>query len=688
MKRSDKTTETTSANLIEGTLDATPLAKNLSYAFVRTEKGDFFVSSEDILNAFHGDKVGIEPFFRNGKSDYCYIRKIISRFSSVFAGDISSSGGKYYFICNNPKVHLWFDVSDLNGAVPGLKVMLEVTNWGNKMLNKPPMGKVTEVLGQSGNPEVELLAVIRQSNLPLEFPDEVIAEVNQISKHIDASVISKRKDYRNLYTFTIDPVSAKDFDDAITLETTDTGWRLYVHIADVAQYVKLGTALFMEAVNRGNSYYFPRKVIPMLPETLSNGFCSLRPNEDKLTLTVITDLDKKGNIKRQELWESVINSKARLTYEQVDELFDGKTIDCPAEVISSLNSARELSKLLTSIRNQAGYLFFDMPDIEYKYDDEGFIDQMILSSETESHKLIENFMLLANEYVAGKLSNIAPFSMYRVHEFPDWEKLERLATTLNAYGLKLEIGEDMNHSLQHLLHSMPDETYHKVFDRYVLRSMKKAKYTSEHLPHFGLALNDYTHFTSPIRRLCDLVIHHLCKEYILHSEQPGFNLQQIKHYSTVASEKELIADEAEREIEKRLNSAYMREHIGDVYHGLIISINSSGLIIRLNEVPVTAVLKSAQMQKGKWTFRDKEMRYVNERSDYYYQLMDTLTVKVIQVSDDVYLEPVISPNAHIHHIPMVTSMQPNKKRYVDRKKSQGKNQQTRRKGNEKTHRHI
>ncbi|MFO7660236.1 MAG: VacB/RNase II family 3'-5' exoribonuclease [Candidatus Cloacimonadaceae bacterium] len=668
---SEKKEQKPSPNLIEGTFDATPLARNFSYAFVRTEQGDFFVSSEDTLNAFHGDTVAIEPFFRNGKSDYCYVRKVVKRASETLAGDIQQSRDRYYFICSNPKIHQWFDVSDLGNAVPNQKVMLQVTNWGNRTMSKPPVGKVIEVLGESGNPETELLAVIRQNNLPLEFPDYLSDEIEVLPEEIDPEEIRGRKDYRNLITFTIDPSSAKDYDDAISLENTDSGWRLFVHIADVAHYIKLDSKLFGECLNRGNSYYFPRKVIPMLPEKLSNRVCSLRQNEDKLTMTVVTEFDKKGNVKRQSLYESVINSNSRLAYEQVDDLFDGKTVEIPEEVIKAIFSARELSRLLTASRLKAGYLFFDLPETEYLYDEEGFVHQMKQSVETESHKLIENFMLVANQYVAEILTQQAPVTMYRVHELPDMEKLERLSILLGYYGLSISFKESMNRSLQELLLSFPDESFHKVFDRLILRSLKKAKYTVEHLPHFGLAIETYTHFTSPIRRLCDLVVHHLCKTYIIHSAQNKFTKKQVIQYSTIASEKELVADEAERDIERVMNRIYMKEHIGDIYEGIIVGTNSSSIFIQLEKIPISGILKISQLPKGKWNYNDEGKRFLNERTGDYYQLMDTVQVQVIQVSDDVYFELVDDRNTHHHHTSGLTPKPTSQKRKSDYRK-QGK----------------
>lgn len=636
------------SNLIEGKFDATPLSRNYSYAFVRTAEGDFYVSSEDTLNAYHNDRVMIEPFYRNGKSDYCKVSRIVERSNAIMAGDISSSGTKLIFICSSPKIHNWFEVLDSGSAGAGDKVMLEVTNWGNPTLGKLPGGKVIEVLGKSGDPAVELLAVIRQFQLPLEFPEEVISALDKIEIRISADEIRKRHDFRELFTFTIDPVSAKDFDDAVSIEKTPSGWRLYVHIADVAHYVKIGDPIFTEAAKRGNSFYFPKKVIPMLPEKLSNMVCSLRPNEDKLTMSIVSEIDTKGQISNQYMCESVIRSNFRLAYEQVDEYFEtGSGLSDPI-LTAALDEALLLSKVLTTNRMNAGYIFFDLPEIEYIYDQEGFVHEMTLAEETASHKLIENFMLVANEFSARKLSQLAPVSMYRIHEDPDWQKIERLVETLSHYGIGFTVRENMNKSIQALLYSLPSADFHKVFDRIILRSMKKAKYSVEHLRHFGLALEDYTHFTSPIRRLCDLVIHHLCKIYILKSSKQNLSESMVKLYAEHASEQELQADEAEREIERIYKLAYFRDKVGERFSGVVIGTNSSSLIVRLNEIPVTGLLKTSQFISPGFSYIDKAMRFINKRSTYYYQLLDKVKVQVMQVSDDIYLEFTNDPDHHVH----------------------------------------
>ncbi|MDY0152869.1 MAG: RNB domain-containing ribonuclease, partial [Candidatus Cloacimonas sp.] len=293
-------------------------------------------------------------------------------------------------------------------------------------------------------------------------------------------------------------------------------------------------------------------------------------------------------------------------------------------------------------------IFFDLPEIEYEYDNDGFVHRLNLAEETESHKLIENFMLIANEYTAERLSIAAPVSMYRIHEDPDFNKLERLIETLTHYGISWEMQESLNHSLQHLLASFPSPEYHQVFDRIVLRSMKKARYSIEHISHFGLALQNYTHFTSPIRRLCDLVIHHLCKIYLLKSSTQKLTIPQVKLYAQIASDQEIQADQAERDIERVYSRTFMQDKIGLSFTGIVVGTSSSGIIVRLNEIPVTALMKHSEFGSGTWDYYDKEMRYVNRSNGYYYQLMDILKFKIASIEDDIYLQPEDVPDAHLH----------------------------------------
>ncbi len=628
-----------SSSLLEGTFDATPLSRDMSFAFVRTPDKDYYIGAEDTNNAFHNDVVAFEVKYRHGRQEYGTISRIVKRANETMAGDIIPMGAKWVFVCGNPKIHKWFEITDNAGAVQGDKVLLKVSNWGNPSLNIPPSGVITEILGKSGDPHVELMAVIRQYNLPLEFPLEVMQTVQLLPKELKSDDYHNRRDLRSLFTFTIDPVSAKDFDDAISLETSPEAWKLYVHIADVAHYVPLNGILFAEAAKRGNSFYFPKMVIPMLPEQISNQLCSLRPEEEKLCMTVETTFNKKGKIVSQLLYESVICSNYRLAYEEVDTYFESDTqATCITDPLlrETLQEARILSRYLTDRRMAAGYIFFDLPELEYQYDEEGFVHRLNLAEETESHKLIENFMLIANEYVASRLSKQAPYSIYRIHEDPDYSKLEKVVTTLANYGVKWVMHENLNKSVQYLLASFPTPQYHQVFDRMLLRSMKKAKYSHEHISHFGLALQDYTHFTSPIRRLCDLVIHHLCKIYLLKSSTGHIDLSQVKHYAQVASDREILADNAERDIESVYSRAFMKEKLAQKFTAMIIGTASKGLIVRLQEIPVTGVIQTRELGSGSWSLDERAMRITNRKSGAYFQLMDIIQVQLVAVEDDVY----------------------------------------------------
>lgn len=636
------------SSLLSGIFDATPLSRDRSFAFVRTAEGDFYIDAENTFNAFHNDKVAIQIIRRNPKDLQARVTRILKRANQTMAGDIHFNRGKAVFVCSNPKIHKWFNVSDTGKAKEGDKVVLKVTNWGSPSLGKLPTGKVSEILGPSGDPQVELIAVIKQFDLPLEFDPTILAETDKLTETISDAEIAKREDLRDLLTFTIDPASAKDFDDAISIKKDKNGFTLWVHIADVSHYVTPKTETFIEATKRGNSFYFPKKVIPMLPERISNSICSLRPNEDKLCLSLMTMFDPKGRIKQQRLVESVIRSDARLSYEDVDVLYNKEPSKIPPNIQKALWWGLELSGYLSKKRLSEGYIFFDLPELEYEYDDNGFIKRLSLSAETPSHKLIENFMLVANEYVATRLGIHSPTSLYRIHEEPDSYKLQRLDTLLSHYGLELNLSQNLNLSLQYLLNSMPNEDYHKVFDRMVLRSLKKAKYTVEHKGHFGLGLKNYTHFTSPIRRLCDLVIHILCKDHLLKSTKHSLNKKQLTLYAETASNQELLADEAEREIERIYSLAFIKKHIGDHFNATVISTNSQSLIVRLEEIPISAVLNIAILPGGPWIYQQESMRFINRNTSVYYQLMDKLKVQVIEVTDDIYVGLAKSKKAHIH----------------------------------------
>lgn len=622
-----------------GIFDARSLVKNKSFAFVITPQGeDIYVSAEDTLTAYHGDTVEITVNTgRNGKL-YGRVIKIVSRSREQFAGTLKKLGNTAYLIADNGKIHTNFMVRDTADAPSGKKVLLKIINWGSKELQKLPVGDVVKVLGDAGNPEVEILAVIYEYGLPLEFPEEVIHEARAIPQSIPSEMLKKRTDLRNLLTFTIDPVSARDYDDAISIRKNGTDVVLYVHIADVAEYVKRSSKLYAEAVKRGNSYYFPRKVIPMLPTRLSNGVCSLRPDEDKLTVTVETHFSPAGSINEQKVYESIICSDARLTYEQVDDLFSGKTNEIADDVGQALGLARELSAVLSEVRYKAGYLRFDLPESEYEFDDDGHLTAIHRSRETDSHRLIENFMLVANEYVCKRLS--VSETMYRIHEQPDEQRIETLIEVIGKYNIDVYLQENLNKTLQAVLEELKTEAYHRVFDRHILRSLKRARYSVENKGHFGLAMHTYTHFTSPIRRLCDLIVHHQIKD-MLHREPAQFTRKELFDLAGRATEREMVADESEREVEWKSKRAFMRKKLGEEFDGIVVGIKPGKLLVELDPFPVVGVVDLGLIKRDKFDYYEQYGRMVGRKTGMLIGLTDPVKVLVSNVSDDIYFQLLI-----------------------------------------------
>ncbi|MCD4828411.1 MAG: ribonuclease R [Candidatus Cloacimonetes bacterium] len=631
--------------MVEGRLDATPLARNHAFAFVICEgdEDDVFVSEEDLGDALHNDRVLVELAYRRGKRRHGIIREVVKRARSRFVGNLEKHRQDVYFVADDPRVHRTFLVRDLLGARTGQKVMLNVVNWGLQAQHARPAGDVVEILGEAGDPQVEVLGVIRQYDLPLEFPRKVLAEADALPDSPPAKSIKGRLDLRQTTSFTIDPVSAKDFDDALCLEKTADGWRLYVHIADVAHWVRPGSLLFREAENRGNSFYFPKTVIPMLPQKISNKLCSLRPHEDKLCLTVISEMDSRFNIRKQNVHETVIRSSARLTYEEVDDLFAEREHEIPDDVVSMLRGLRKLSDTLNKRRRARGCLWFDMPDTEYQFDDKGYLTALGRSMETESHKLVENCMLIANEYTATILTKKAPATLYRIHEDPVVEKVRKAVDTIQCNGFKVEWHDDVSKTLQSILMGGQGRDFHRVFDPLLLRTMMKARYSTDHIGHFGLAMDTYTHFTSPIRRLCDLIVHLQIKQHVLGGRGASFSTARLRELAERNSGQELLAQESEREVNRVNERQFIRRHIGDEFEALIVHITRATIIFDLDEYPVRGVIRTADLEGDHYRFLPDHVRLVGRRTGSVFKLMDRARVRIERVDDEVFLSLVEPP---------------------------------------------
>ncbi len=634
-KADNKTT-----NLIDATFDATSLGKGYSFGFATTPDNDYFISSEDLLNAYHGDKIQIEPYKQKSGKYYGIVRNVVERVNHKMIGNATKYGKSYIFVCDNHKIHTSIIVDSPNQNIDKKKVEIEISNWGDKKKGSLPSGKVISILGDAHDPEIEVLGVIKQFNLPLEFPKMVIDESSDISESIRPEEIDRRSDFRDIITLTIDPIRAKDYDDAISIVKDDYGYTLYVHIADVGHYVKPGSETFKEATKRGNSFYFPKRVIPMLPEQISNKICSLRPDEDKLTVSVVTKLNEKYEITEQYAVESIINSDARLNYEEVDKYFATNELEQSDEIKEMLNESLKISHKFSAKLKKNGYINFRLPDVEYIYDDEGRLDSIIESEETDSHKLIENFMLLANEYIATYLKGKAKTTIYRVHELPEKERIEKVAKLLSFYGHKMMFVGTLNHSIQEVLKSFEGTFEEKVFNKMILRSMKKAKYTTEHNLHFGLSIENYTHFTSPIRRLSDLVVHLQLKSY-LGKDGYKFRAKSLVELADIATEQEALSDEAYREILNKMVQYFMKDRIGNEYEAIITGMNNSNMFVTLIKYPITGVVKLSNIPGDYYVVDEEKMIATGKKKKQKFKLAQKVNIKVSAVTDDIYFDLIL-----------------------------------------------
>ncbi len=621
-----------------GRFDGRSLARDRSFAFVICEDEDYFVSSEDTKNAYDGDTVEIIIKYSSRGRKYAEVIKIIERKHKTVIGNLQYYGNKLLLIPDNSRLHTDFYVDEDNGAKEGDKVIISIKNWGSKHFYRLPTGGVTEILGKAGDPRVEVLSIIRYFDLPLEFPENVLQEANllvEVSSQIDGD---NRLNYKDLRTITVDPASAKDYDDAVSIESIENGYRLYIHIADVSHYVDKTSEVFKEALKRGNSYYFPKRVIPMLPEVLSNGACSLRPNEDKFTITVVADINNNGEITNQTYTKSIINSNARLVYEEVDDFFDGLPHSIPEDLIKDLEMMRKLSKILSKRREKAGYLRFNLPETQFVFDEDGNIEDLVRSKETESHKMIENFMLVANEIVATILSNQP--TIYRIHEKPDVKKIEDLKEILKNYSIDFKLSSDLNSSLQEALSLLTSEKQHRVFDRMFLRSMKRAKYSTVNYGHFGLGMHNYTHFTSPIRRISDLIIHMQLTDLLNNRKKQSFSKDRLFQIAKQATERESIADESEKEVNIKNKINFMKQFIGEKMEGIITALSGNAIIVELDRYPVTGKILLALIEDDYYEFFDNYHRIAGRKKGKVYRLTDQVTVKIEKVEDDIYFQLV------------------------------------------------
>ena len=640
--------------------------RGFGFVSLSEKEEEVYIPKGESGNAMDGDLVRVILTRRaeNGSKAEGKISKVLERANKEVLGLVKEKREGLYLSPDNPKLPDCILISPGRdkGAVPGDKVIVEILSYGATKENKVPkgriprkrispllscpIGEVKEILGHKDDPGMDVLSVIRSFSLPEEFPEDVLLEANQLPNTVSPEKAEEpgRKDFRKLTTITIDGEDAKDLDDAISLEyfPEKKEYRLYVHIADVSDYVKEGSALDLEALERGTSVYLTDRVIPMLPKALSNGICSLHEGVDRLCLSCIMDFDREGRTLSHEITPSVICSDKRMSYHKVTALLEDKEWEDPEEKLSYLpfhellTKMRELARLLRKTRMARGALDFDFPESKVYFDENGNISKICAEEREESHKIIEEFMLIANETVAEEYYwRDIPF-LYRIHEKPDWEKWQNLSHVLSSFSYSLKAKDPDNlrpKALQELLSKMKGKPEEAMLSSMILRSLKQAKYSTEPEGHFGLASKYYSHFTSPIRRYPDLQIHRIIKENIAYQE----NEKRRRHYERIlpdvasqSSLRERRAEEAERDCMKLKKCQYMKNFLGEVFPGRISGLTQYGIYVTL-ENSIEGMIPLRFMTEDYYIFNEEEISLRGEASGKTFHMGDPMWISVYAV---------------------------------------------------------
>jgi ribonuclease R len=607
------------------------------FGFVISEKSgmrDLFIPPRKTLGAMTGDRVvaRVESPVRMEGS----IIKILERGQQRIIGELCREKNSFYVKPKGKRVPFFIMISpgDRRGAKDGDKVVVEITSFPTEV--KPPEGKVLKILPHITEPAQEVELIIEEYSLPGKFPAGVRQETAGFSPKASAR---NRVDCRKLLTVTIDGETAKDFDDAISIERTDSGYILYVHIADVSHYVPWDSKLDMEARQRGTSVYFPGNVIPMLPERLSNDLCSLVPKKDRMTVTAEMHFDKDGLMIDKAFYTSIINSNERLTYTAVKKVLADKDRDERkkyAHLLKDLGIMEDLYNLIRKQRIKRGSLDFDLPEPEILLDIQGNPEAIIKSERNLAHMMIEDFMISANEAVGSHLEKLGIPSLYRVHEKPDTAKLEELKPIFNSLGLNVKkSGPELFQSILKKTKGRPEEPMLNIL---LLRALKQAKYSEKNIGHFGLASECYAHFTSPIRRYPDLIVHRILKESVdrkKFSENKKKELSKLLPEIAVSSSKtERNAVDAERDIISALRVWFMKDKVGNEYEGIVTKLSAAGIKVQLKDFFIEGFLHVSALNDDYYVFDDKTYRLTGRRTKRVFSLGKEITVRIDRVDTE------------------------------------------------------